>query len=113
MNLYDSELMQVFLNIIKNSQDNFTEKNMPNGQITIQTLDVQNGVLVEICDNSGGIPEDIISKIFDPYFSTKDEKNGTGLGLYMSKTIIQEHHNGILKVENRDNGACFTITLKS
>ena len=109
--LYDSEMMQVFLNIIKNAQDNFKEKKIENAKIIIYTEDTSNGVLVRISDNGGGISQEIIEKIFDPYFSTKDEKNGTGLGLYMSKTIIEEHHHGSLEVENRDQGACFTITL--
>jgi nitrogen-specific signal transduction histidine kinase len=110
--LYDSELMQVFLNIIKNAQDNFKEKGIKSGKIDIYTYDLEEGVGVDICDNGGGIPSAIISKIFDPYFSTKDEKNGTGLGLYMSKTIIQEHHHGRLSVKNRGDGVCFTIMIK-
>ncbi len=112
LELFDSELMQVFLNIFKNAQDNFKEKGIDSAKVIINTTDIENGVKVEICDNGGGIPEDIIAKIFDPYFSTKSEKNGTGLGLYMSKTIIQDHHNGKLSVENRDGGACFIIEFK-
>ena len=108
----DSEMMQVFLNIFKNAQDNFQEKNITDASIMIRTTDTKEGIMIEIADNGGGIPEAVIQKIFDPYFSTKDEKNGTGLGLYMSKTIIQEHHDGLLTVHNRDKGACFTITLK-
>jgi len=109
--IFDSELMQVFLNILKNAQDNFKEKGTSEEKITIETIDIDNGVRVEICDNGGGIDESIMEKIFDPYFSTKSEKNGTGLGLYMSKMIIQEHHNGKLTVENRDGGVCFIIEL--
>ncbi len=109
--LFDSELMQVFLNIIKNAQDNFLENNTPDATIMISTKDIKKGIQVQICDNGGGIPEDILEKIFDPYFSTKDEKNGTGLGLYMSKTIIEEHHTGELSVENRKDGACFILSI--
>jgi len=105
--LYDSEMMQVILNILKNAQDNFQEKQTKNPYIRITTEDRR----ISICDNGGGIAEDIIDKIFDPYFSTKNEKNGTGLGLYMSKTIVEEHHNGKLNVENTDDGACFIIEL--
>ncbi|MEN8303143.1 MAG: HAMP domain-containing sensor histidine kinase [Campylobacterota bacterium] len=105
--MYDSEMMQVVLNILKNSQDNFKEKNIKYPQIRITIQDRS----ISIYDNGGGIPEDIIEKIFDPYFSTKDEKNGTGLGLYMSKIIVEEHHNGKLEVENKDDGVCFSIEL--
>ena len=107
LTLFDNEMMQVLLNIFKNAEDNFIEKNIQNPEINIKIVD--NTIL--ICDNGGGIPEDIIENIFDPYFSTKDEKNGTGLGLYMSKTIIEDHHHGQLYAKNRDNGVCFTIEL--
>ncbi len=111
--MHESELMQVILNVLKNSQDNFKEKNIENARILIKTYDIDDGVRLEISDNGGGIPEDILQKIFDPYFSTKSEKNGTGLGLYMSKTIIQTHHDGKLYAENRDEGVCFFIDVKS
>ena len=111
LSLADGELMQVFLNIFKNAQDNFKEKKTDNASIMIETCDTAKGVEVKIFDNGGGIPEDIKMKIFDPYFSTKNEKNGTGLGLYMSKTIIEEHHDGKLTVTNRNNGVEFTIEI--
>jgi len=105
--LYENELMQVVLNILKNAEDNFQEKELENKQIKIMTKENT----IRICDNGGGIQENILDKIFDPYFSTKGEKNGTGLGLYMSKMIIEEHHNGKLKVENQNRGVCFTIEI--
>ena len=105
--LYDNEMMQVILNILKNAQDSFQGKESKNQKIIIKT----ENRTISICNNGEGISEDIIDKIFDPYFSTKDEKNGTGLGLYMSKTIIEEHHNGKLSVENIDDGVCFRIEL--
>ena len=110
--VFDSELMQVFLNILKNAQDNFREKvHIKKPSINIKTSDTQKGVLVEITDNGGGIPDYILVKIFDPYFSTKDEKEGTGLGLYMSKTIVEEHHSGKFYAKNIENGVCFFIEL--
>lgn len=109
--VFDSEMMQVMLNIFKNSLDNFIERQTLDPAITITTQDSENSVELKICDNGGGIPEEIISKVFEPYFSTKNDKNGTGLGLYMSKTIIEEHHQGTLDVENQDGGVCFTIRL--
>ena len=113
ISLYNNEMMQVFLNILKNAQDNFKEKKIENPKIHIVTKDTDDGVLVNIIDNGGGIPNDILPKIFEPYFSSKYEKNGTGLGLYMSKIIIEDHHNGNLEASNIDNGACFTIKIKS
>ncbi len=106
--MYENEMMQVVLNIFKNAQDNFNEKKVKNPKIEILTRDKS----LSITDNGGGIPEKIIEKIFDPYFSTKDEKNGTGLGLYMSKTIVEEHHEATLTVENVDGGVCFSIDLR-
>jgi len=105
--IYDSEIMQVILNIIKNSQENFQEKNIENPNITITT----DARVISIYDNGGGIAEDVIDKIFDPYFSTKDEKNGTGLGLYMSKIIVEDNHLGHLNVDNTGDGICFTIEI--
>ena len=113
LKLYENEMMQVILNILKNAQDNFIDKKIKNPEIKIKII--ENSII--ICDNGGGIPEDIIENIFDPYFSTKDDKNGTGLGLYMSKTIVEEHHNGKISVENKNEiegtgaGACFIIEL--
>lgn len=105
--LYDNEMTQVILNLLKNAQDNFREKGIVNP--VIQIRGEKNSLL--ICDNGGGISEEIIEKIFDPYFSTKDEKNGTGLGLYMSRVIVEEHHKGKLSVKNHNDGVCFEIKL--
>lgn len=68
-------------------------------------------MILEICDNGGGIPDNIIEKIFDKYFSTKSQSDGTGLGLDMCKTIIESHNHGKLYATNTDNGVCFTIKL--
>lgn len=105
MKMHENEIMQVILNIFKNAQDNFLEKRVKNPSIKI----IIDGKKLSICDNAGGIPQNIFDQIFNPYFSTKTDKNGTGLGLYMSKTIIEEHHNAKLTAENLDGGACFSI----
>ena len=110
--IYKNEIMQVILNILKNASDHFEEKNITDGKIDIKVFKNDNQIVIQICDNGGGIPKDILPKIFDPYFSTKDEKNGTGLGLYMSKTIIEKHHKGKLVAFNNDEGACFNIVLR-
>jgi len=108
---YPNELMQVFLNIIKNAIDALTDNKIVNPSIGIKGYQRHGYQIVEISDNAGGIPEEILDKIFNPYFSTKGPAIGTGLGLYMSRTIIEEHCRGALRAHNNDRGACFTITL--
>ncbi|MCK4875276.1 MAG: HAMP domain-containing histidine kinase, partial [Sulfurimonas sp.] len=111
LSLYQNEMTQVILNILKNSEDNFLEKNILNPKITISTQEEHGTYIISISDNGGGIPEDILPNIFNPYFSTKDEKNGTGLGLYMSKTMIEKHHGGKLRAYNTEDGVIFKIIL--
>ncbi len=107
----NSEIMQVFLNIFKNSEDNFKAKDVKKAYISITTVDTDSGLNIMICDNGGGVDSSIKDKIFDPYFSTKHAKNGTGLGLYMSKLIIEEHHGGSISVRSTQDGVCFDIAL--
>ena len=109
--LQDSEMMQVILNILKNAEDNFKKRDISNATIWISTEDIDNGMNLVICDNGGGINDENITKIFDPYFSTKNQKNGVGLGLYMSKLIVEEHHSGKLIAFNKNNGVCFKINF--
>jgi signal transduction histidine kinase len=80
-----------------------------NGTIGIHIFDSNGYVETHLCNNGGNIPTDILSHIFDPYFSTKEEKSGRGLGLYMSKTIVEKHLNGMISVENIGDGVCFSI----
>jgi PAS domain S-box-containing protein len=109
---YPNELKQVILNLIKNSQEAFLENHSLSPFIQLETYDENSHVIIKLSDNGGGIPSEIIDRIFDPYFSTKTKKDGTGLGLYMSKTIIQDHCSGSLHVKNSDVGAVFEITLE-
>ncbi|PHR53631.1 MAG: hypothetical protein COA44_15100 [Arcobacter sp.] len=110
--LYENEFIQVILNILNNAHDNFKEKHIKYPKISIDTKIDGNIIILSICDNGGGISEDIIDQIFDPYFSTKNEENGTGIGLYMSKIIIEDHHHGIIKAINNNEGVCFILELK-
>ena len=108
---YERELQQVIINILNNAKDILVEKEIQNPLVTLSTLKTDNEIQIIIHDNGGGIPEDIMPKIFDPYFTTKHESLGTGIGLYMSKNIITNHFNGLFEVENENSGAKFTITL--
>ena len=109
--IFSRELLQVFLNILKNAKEALVEKRDKNRKIINKIYEDKDTIIVDIIDNGGGVDVELLDKIFDPYFSTKDEKNGTGLGLYMSKTIIEKHLNGTIKVKNMDDGACFRIKL--
>ncbi len=110
-NSYVNEIKQVVLNLFKNAEDVLLENKPSNPYIKISTFEENSKFILEISDNAGGVPKDIIKKIFDPYFSTKRDKNGTGLGLYMSQTIIKEHCKGKLSVRNSEDGAIFRIEL--
>lgn len=108
--LSKNEMVQVLMNLIKNAHDAIVEHHLSEGKITITIQKSNRSVQLLICDNGGGISNDIKEKIFEPYFSTKS-KNGTGLGLYMSKTIVEDQCNGSLRFHNTPTGVCFTITL--
>lgn len=110
--VFENELIQVCLNILQNSRENFLIHDSVDPKIVIMTQDLDDGVFLEISDNGGGCEEEILNKIFEPYFSTKEKKNGTGLGLYMSLKILKEHHNGTITARNTDDGICFRIELK-
>ena len=109
---YSRELMQVFINILNNAKDILIQRQIKNRviKVSVEDLDEQE-LVITICDNGKGISNDIMDKIFQPYFTTKGEHNGTGLGLYMSKTIVEKHLKGKLVVFNKDDGACFKIVL--
>ena len=108
---YQNALLQVVLNILNNAKDALIEKEVEDKKIKISIVEDEEDIVLEIEDNAGGIDEKIIDKIFDPYFSTKQSKNGTGLGLYMSKMIIDEQMQWKLKVCNIDNGVKFKIIV--
>lgn len=108
---YSNELMQVLLNLVKNAEDSLMENKIENPWIKIATFKQDTNLILEVSDNGGGIPHEIIERIFDPYFSTKMQKDGTGLGLYMSQKIIEEHCGGSLRASNSSQGAVFTILL--
>jgi signal transduction histidine kinase len=115
---YPNEIKQVLINIISNAKDAILDRrkkrnyrNMQ-GEIFIKAARVENMIKIEISDNGVGIPDEIMERIFEPYFSTKEQGRGTGIGLYMSKMIIDKHLGGSLRAENTPDGAKFTIELR-
>jgi len=115
---YESEIIQVLINLINNSIDAFENINT-NKYIFIDIKKVEDNLIIELKDNAGGISSEIIDRIFEPYFTTKSEDKGTGIGLYMSKEIISKHLKGTIKAATVDfnyknenyTGALFTITI--
>lgn len=108
---YLNEYEQVVLNILKNAKDVLIEKNTKNPFIKISAEDTGKCIVLYIEDNGGGITVEPKAKIFEPYFSTKDDSDGTGIGLYMSKVIVDKNMKGKLKVSNTKKGARFAISI--
>lgn len=102
---FKSEFQQVLLNLISNARDAIIERKHLDGKITMTTS--ASCICVE--DNGGGIDESVLERIFEPYFTTKEQGKGIGLGLYISKMIVEQHMGGTLRVHNSAQGACFTL----
>jgi signal transduction histidine kinase len=109
---YPNELSQVIMNIISNAKDVMLERKVQKPRIEIHLDKDAEFVYCQIKDNGGGVSDEIIQKVFDPYFTTKFNAQGTGMGLYMSKIIVDKNMEGNLSVVNSDEGAVFTIRLK-
>ena len=108
---YSRELLQVYINLLKNAKEALIDNRENNRNINVVISSDESNLITTVCDNGGGIESDVIDKIFNPYFSTKGKKNGTGLGLYMSKTIIEKHIQGKIEAYNLEDGACFKVLI--
>jgi len=108
---FSRELLQVIISIINNAKDAFIERGIKEPRITVRVSDYENGVLMTVEDNAGGISDEIAERIFEPYFTTKSNKNGTGLGLYMSKMIVENHLHGTIGFESKSGSTTFSIWL--
>ena len=111
INGYQNEFTQVLLNILTNARDAIIEREINDARVIITICSEDDCAVVTIADNAGGIPEEIINKVFDPYFTTKGPQLGTGVGLFMSKTIIEKNMGGRLAVRNTATGAEFRIEV--
>ncbi len=110
---YQNEFSQVLLNILINARDALMEREIDDPRVTITIFSEGRCAVVTVADNAGGIPHEIMGKIFDPYFTTKGPQQGTGVGLFMSKAIIEKNMGGRLAVRNIANGAEFRIEVCS
>ena len=110
-NGYPHEYAQVLMNILVNAQDALVQNKVEDAQIAIHTFSEAGRSVVTITDNAGGVPNEIINKVFDPYFTTKGPDKGMGVGLYMAKTIIEGNMVGRLNVRNIGSGAEFRIEV--
>ncbi|MBF0536685.1 MAG: hypothetical protein HQL03_00355 [Nitrospirae bacterium] len=116
---YPNEFKHAILNLINNSRDAILTSRAKGlcgketkGEISIELYCIDGHVIVEIADNGGGIPQEVQARLFTPYFTTKGDEKGTGIGLYMSKLIIENNMGGQLSFENKASGAVFKIDLK-
>jgi C4-dicarboxylate-specific signal transduction histidine kinase len=108
---FPNEFSQVLLNILVNAKDALLERGPDNAKVTVTLTEEGDWAVVTIADNAGGIAEEIMDKIFEPYFTTKGPNRGTGIGLFMSKIIIEKNMNGRLSVRNSAEGAEFRIEV--
>ena len=108
---YPNEYMQVIINIINNARDVVHERRVADPRIDIRLFHESGRSVVTIADNGGGIAPGILEQIFDPYFTTKSSEKGTGIGLFMSRNIIEHNMGGTLTVSNTREGAEFRIEV--
>ena len=111
INGYPNEYSQVLLNILSNARDAFLEHGVNNALITVCSWAENGKTVVTVTDNAGGIDEGFIDRVFDPYFTTKESGKGTGVGLFLSKMIIEKNMGGRLTVRNVEGGAQFRIEV--
>jgi C4-dicarboxylate-specific signal transduction histidine kinase len=109
---FQRELSQVILALIANARDALVYKDIKSPWIKINAKSDGEYILITIEDNAGGIDENMLLKVFEPYFSTKENKQGSGLGLYISKMIIESSMSGNIDIVNTKNGAKFRIKVK-
>jgi len=111
INGYLNNLKQAMINIYSNAANAIKNNRVEEGVIRCRGFIDGSDYVIEISDNGGGIDKAIIDKVFDPYFTTKHKSQGTGLGLYMTKQIIEQKFNGSISVKNHKGGALFTIRI--
>lgn len=104
-----NELVQVLINLIQNSKDAFNSNSVENRKITIKSYLEDEFIVLELLDNALGVPQDLENRIFEPYFTSKHQTSGTGLGLFICKVIVENSFDGQITHENIEKGSCFII----
>ncbi len=107
--VYPNEITQALLNLVSNAKDILVERSVGTGKISLKAYSEKGKNIIEVRDNAGGVETDPIERIFEPYFSTKHATSGTGIGLYMTKIIIEKNNAGMIVVHNDEEGAVFQI----
>ncbi len=108
---FQGEFSQVIINLLNNAKDILLERKISAPRIDVIAYKTEQGIGIKVHDNAGGIPKEIMDKIYDPYFTTKEEGKGTGIGLYMSKMIVENNMQGKLFAINETEGASFIIEI--
>ncbi len=108
-NGFPSQYGQAVLNLLANSKEAICDRQIADGKIQVTLRQEEESAVLRVEDNGGGFSPDILPRLFDPYFTTKD--TGTGIGLYMTKMIIERNMDGAISAENTENGACFILTI--
>ena len=107
----ERKLKQIVIVLLNNAKDALLIRNTFNARVRISLKQVGNEYVIDISDNGGGISKSVQEKMFESYYTTKHSSEGTGIGLYMARSIIEQEYNGSLDVKNLDDGTCFTIHL--
>ena len=109
---HKKELVHVLLNIVSNARDAFESREQSLQEISMEASKVDHSIEINICDNAGGMPKDVVDKIFNPYFTTKEQGKGTGIGLYMVKEMIEKDFSGTVNVKSYETvGTCLNIII--
>jgi signal transduction histidine kinase len=108
---FQNEFSHVLFNVLNNARDAILEANPKRKSITIRTFTKEKEVTIEITNTGSQIPDEILGELFQPYFTTKGDKDGTGVGLYISKIIVEQRMNGKIQIENVEDGVCCRINL--